>query len=141
MGSLVNHSERRLKLSEIDKIVTNFKRLELISVVCGNTSQVSVAATALDPDVVAIEPPELIGTGRAVSKAKPEIISDTVDAIRGVNPNVTILCGAGITKGEDVAAAIKLGAQGILVASGVVKAGDPCKVLKELAGNASSSMR
>lgn len=140
-GSLVNHSEKRLKLSEIDEIVRRLKELRLISVVCSNTPPVSAAAAALDPDMVAIEPPELIGTGIAVSKAKPEIISDTVEVIKKVNPRVSILCGAGITKGEDVTAAIKLGSEGILVASGVVKARDPCKVLSELAECATSAMK
>jgi triosephosphate isomerase len=44
---------------------------------------------------------------------------------------VITLCGAGITKGEDVAAALRLGTKGVLVASGIVKAKDPCKVLME----------
>lgn len=140
-GSLINHSERRLKLSEIDEIIRRFKELKLISVVCSNTPPVSAAAAALDPDMVAIEPPELIGTGIAVSKAKPEVISDTVKVIKKVNPKVSILCGAGITRGEDVTAAIKLGSEGILVASGVVKARDPCRVLEELAECAMSAMR
>ncbi len=91
--------------------------------------------------MVAVEPPELIGSGIAVSKANPEIISDTVDRIKKVNPKVTILCGAGITKGEDVSSAIKLGAEGILVASGVVKAKDPCNALNELAEYAASSLK
>ncbi len=141
IGSLVNHSEKQLRLSEIDKIVNKLNKLDLISVVCGDTSTVSAAAATLNPDMVAVEPPELIGSGIAVSKANPEIISDTVDRIKKVNPKVTILCGAGITKGEDVSSAIKLGAEGILVASGVVKAKDPCNALNELAEYAASSLK
>ncbi|MEM3793900.1 MAG: triose-phosphate isomerase [Candidatus Bathyarchaeia archaeon] len=140
-GSLINHSERRLKLSEIDEAIRRLDELRLISVVCSNTPTVSAAAAALNPDMVAVEPPELIGTGIAVSKAKPEIVSDTVEVIKRVNPRVTILCGAGITRGEDVEAAIKLGSEGVLVASGVVKAGDPGKALSELAEHAQSAMR
>ncbi|MEM2123641.1 MAG: triose-phosphate isomerase [Candidatus Bathyarchaeia archaeon] len=141
VGSLVNHSERRLRLSEIDEAIRRLDELNLISVVCSNTPPVSAAAAALNPDMVAIEPPELIGTGIAVSKAKPEIISDTVEAIKRVDPRVTVLCGAGITKGEDVEAAIKLGSEGILVASGVVKARDPGKALSELAEHAQSATK
>ena len=138
IGSLINHSEKQLKLSDIDKIIKRLKQLNLVSVVCSNTSTVSAAAAGLNPDMVAIEPPELIGSGIAVSTAKPEIITDTVRLIKSVNPNVTVLCGAGITKGEDVSSAMKLGAEGILVASGVVKAKDPCEALKELAEHACS---
>jgi len=73
-----------------------------------------------------------------VSKAKPEIVFDSVEAIRKVNPNVTVLCGAGISSGSDVSAAIKLGSSGVLVASGVVKAPDWRKILLELAQAAMS---
>jgi triosephosphate isomerase len=79
--------------------------------------------------MVAIEPPELIGTGRAVSKENPEIVTDSVKRIRKVNPTVIILCGAGISTGDDVFAALKLGTNGVLVASGVVKAPKPEEVL------------
>ena len=76
-----------------------------------------------------IEPPELIGTGRAVSKENPEIVTDSVKRVRRVNQTVAILCGAGISTGDDVYAALKLGTNGILVASGVVKAKNPQEVL------------
>jgi triosephosphate isomerase len=105
----------------------------LISVVCSNNAAVSEVAAILKPDMVAVEPPELIGTGIPVSKAKPEVVSGTVKLVRQVNRDVIILCGAGITQGEDVAAALRLGTEGVLVASGIVKAKDPYKVLLEFA--------
>ena len=49
-----------------------------------------------------------------------------------VNPNVRILCGAGVKNGQDVATAIALGAEGVLLASGVTKANDPESVLSDL---------
>jgi triosephosphate isomerase len=133
IGSLVNHSERMLKLSEIDQIIRKMRRLGLTSIVCTNTPQVSAAVAALEPDMIAIEPPELIGTGIPVSKAKPEIVKDTISLIKRINPGVRVLCGAGITRGDDAAAAIKLGTLGVLVASGVVKAQDPMQALADLA--------
>jgi triosephosphate isomerase len=83
--------------------------------------------------MIAVEPPELIGSGIPVSKAQPEVVTGTVESVKRVNRNVVVLCGAGITSGEDVAAAIKLGTQGVLVASGIVKAKDPYKVMLEFA--------
>jgi len=133
IGTLINHSERRLKLADIDAIITRARESDLLSVVCANNAVVSAAAAALKPNMIAVEPPELIGTGIPVSKAKPEVVSDTVDLVKRVNPDVVILCGAGITRGEDVAAALRLGTEGVLVASGVVKAKDPYKVLLEFA--------
>ena len=131
--TLINHSERRLKLAEIDATITRARKNDLLSVVCANSATVSAAASALNPEMIAVEPPELIGTGIPVSKAKPEIIADTVELVKRINPDVLILCGAGITRGEDVAAALRLGTEGILVASGVVKAKDPYTILLEFA--------
>ena len=132
-GTLINHSERQLKLSEIDAIIKLSREKDLVSCVCTNNPSVSVAVAALSPDIVSIEPPELIGTGIAVSKTQPEIVTNTVKLVREVNAKVTILCGAGISHGEDVAAALKLGTQGVLVASGIVKAKDPYSILCEFA--------
>jgi triosephosphate isomerase len=139
VGSIVNHSERRLRLADIENSIARLKALDLISVVCTNNARVSVAAAMLEPNFVAIEPPELIGTGIPVSKAKPEIVTETVDLVKQANPRTIILCGAGITKGDDVLSAIKLGAKGVLVASGVVKAEDPYKVLLDFAHKANAA--
>ena len=136
VGTLVNHSERQLKLSEINKIIEIAREKGLVSVVCANNPQISTAVATLKPDIIAIEPPELIGTGIPVSKAKPEVVTDTIRLVRKVYPTVTVLCGAGISRGEDVAAALKLGTQGVLVASGVVKAKNPYNVLLEFAQEA-----
>ena len=133
VGTLINHSEKQLRLSDIDEAIKITRERGLISVVCANNPNISAAVAALNPDVIAIEPPELIGTGIPVSKAKPEVVTDTISLVRKINSKVVILCGAGITNGEDVAAALKLGTQGILVASGVVKAKDPYMVLREFA--------
>jgi len=132
-GTLINHSERRLKLADIDAAIARAREVGLASVVCTNNPSVSASAAALNPSMLAIEPPELIGTGISVSKAKPEVVTDTVKLVRNINKKVTILCGAGITLGEDVAAALRLGTEGVLVASGVVKTKYPDKVLLEFA--------
>lgn len=133
VGTLINHSERRLRLADIDAAITRAREVGLTSLVCANNSAVSAAVTVLKPDMIAVEPPELIGTGIPVSKAKPEVVSGTVKLVKQINPDVTVLCGAGITTGEDVAAALKLGTEGVLVASGIVKAQNPYKVLLEFA--------
>jgi triosephosphate isomerase len=133
IGTLINHSERQLKLSDIDAMIKITRENNLVSVVCANNPNISAAVASLKPDIIAIEPPELIGTGIPVSKAKPEVITDTIRLVREVNEEVVILCGAGISRGEDVKAALRLGTQGVLVASGIVKAKDPYTVLREFA--------
>jgi triosephosphate isomerase len=133
-GSLINHSEHRLKLSDIEYLVSKFKTLGLISVVCTNNVSTTASASALSPNYVAIEPPELIGSGIPVSKAEPEIVENSVRSAKEINPDVKVLCGAGISKHEDYVTALDLGADGVLLASGIVKAKDRRKALEELVG-------
>ncbi len=132
-GTLINHSERRLGLDVIAATVKRAREVKLVPVVCVDTVETGRAVAPFKPDAIAIEPPELIGTGTPVSKAKPEVVSGAVQAVKKVEPGIKVLCGAGITSGEDVSAALKLGAEGVLVASGVVKAKNPYDALLDLA--------
>ncbi|MBT8507281.1 triose-phosphate isomerase [Methanomicrobiaceae archaeon CYW5] len=131
-GTLINHSERRLTLADIDAAVTAARDAHLASVVCTNNAATSAAAASLSPSYIAIEPPELIGSGVSVSKTDPGIIERTVEAVKSVNPDVRVLTGAGISTGECVKIAVELGTDGVLLASGVVKAENPQKVLEDL---------
>lgn len=131
-GTLINHSERRLSLADIDAAIDAAERAGLETVVCANNPEQIAAVTALGPDAVAIEPPELIGTGTPVSQADPSIVSDAVEAAAAVDPSVDVYCGAGISTAEDVEAAAELGADGVLLASGVAKADDPAAALDGL---------
>ena len=131
-GTLVNHSERRLKLADIDAAVEAAERAGLDTCVCANNPDQIAAATALSPDAVAVEPPELIGGDVSVSTADPDIVEDAVAAAAGVDDDVDVYCGAGISSGDDVTAAGDLGAKGVLLASGVAKADDPRAALEDL---------
>ena len=132
VGTLINHSEYRLTLANIDASVSKARETGLASIVCTNNVATSAAAAALGPDYVAVEPPELIGSGIPVSKADPQVVTGSVDAVKRVNPSVKVLCGAGISKGEDFQAALELGSVGVLLASGIVKAKDPKAALEDL---------
>lgn len=132
-GTLVNHSEHRLRLWEMEFIVQRCRKLGMRSVVCADTVSTVAAVSALRPDMVAIEPPELIGKGVSVSRAKPEIITESVESIRKVNRDVLIIAGAGITTPEDVSKAAELGADGALVASAVVKSDRQKELIREMA--------
>jgi triosephosphate isomerase len=131
-GTLINHSERRIKIAEIHELIDRSRANGLASIVCTNNLAVSRACAAMEPDFVAIEPPELIGGDVSVTTANPKIVADTVEAIRGISSRVGVLCGAGVKNGRDVAKAIELGTDGVLLASGVVKAKDRKAVLLDL---------
>ena len=131
-GTLLNHSEYRLKLADVDAGIRAAERAGLDTVVCANNPAQVGAAAALGPDAVAVEPPALIGTGTPVSQADPEIVEEAVAAAGAVDDSVDVYCGAGISTGADVAAAGELGAAGVLLASGVAKADDPRAALEDL---------
>jgi len=133
-GTLINHSERRLILADVDAAIRCAKKAGLTTVVCTNNIPVTSAVATFSPDYVAIEPPELIGSGKPVSKADPDIVTGSVEAVKNINPKVKVLCGAGISTGDDVARAIELGTVGVLLASGVIKAKNPKAVLLDLVG-------
>ena len=132
-GSLLNHSERRINPSEITESVKLCAEADLRSLVCADTTEASVGIAKMMPDMIAIEPPELIGTGISVSKARPELITESVNEIRKLNRGVKVLCGAGVTSAEDVSKALELGSDGVLVASGIVKSKNPRIVLQSMA--------
>jgi triosephosphate isomerase (TIM) len=131
-GTLINHSEHRLDLDTIKKTIERAKEAGLKTIVCAPEPELAAKVAEFNPDYIAIEPPELIGGEISVSTAKPEVITDTIKMVKKVR-DVPILCGAGIKDKNDVAIAMKLGACGVLLASHVVKAKDPEKVLAELA--------
>jgi triosephosphate isomerase len=132
-GSLINHSEHRISSKEIVKLVSKLKKLKMISVLCVKNVSEARKYARLNPNYIAIEPPELIGSGKAVSKEKPGLIIKAADAVKSAKNNTKLLCGAGIVSGEDVAKAAELGSKGILVASGIIKAKDWNKVITEFA--------
>jgi triosephosphate isomerase len=122
-GSIINHSERRLDTATLTRLVSRLRDLKLVSVVCARDENEVSTFASLGPDFVAIEPPELIGSGNAVSKVSPEIISRSKSVLiksKPANSKTRLLCGAGIVDREDARRAVELGAEGILVASGVV---------------------
>ncbi|MGQ9583509.1 MAG: triose-phosphate isomerase [Thermoplasmatota archaeon] len=133
-GLLINHSERRLQIAEIQWLVDRARRLGLESCICTNNTTVSRACAALGPDYVAVEPPELIGGDVSVTTASPEVVRGSVEEVRRVDPGVKVLCGAGVKSGEDVRRAIELGAQGVLLASGIVRARDRRAALLDIVG-------
>jgi triosephosphate isomerase len=129
IGTILNHSEKKLSAGMLKKTVERARKAGLITLVCAATPAEAKKINALKPDMIAIEPPELIGGKVSVSTAKPEMITAATKAAE----HTPMLCGAGIRTKEDVAKAMMLGAYGILVASGVTLAKNPEKALQDFA--------
>ncbi len=132
IGTLLNHSERQIPDEVIKKSIEIARKNELLTCICAPTPDKSAELSKYKPEFVAFELPELIGSGISISTTEPEKVKSSVKKILDANPNVVPLCGAGISTGEDVHAALKLGTRGVLLASAFTKAKDPEEKLKEL---------
>ncbi len=132
VGTLINHSEHRSDNRTIEESVELVKAEDLITIVCAESVKKAREVAAFSPDFIAVEPPELIGGDISVTTANPLIVEDTVTSVKDVNKKISVLCGAGVKTGKDVSKALELGADGVLLASGVVKSKDPKATLLDL---------
>jgi triosephosphate isomerase len=131
VGSIINHAEHKVDLGHVETLLAQLPD-DFPVCACAADIDEAKALAALSPAFIAVEPPELIGGDISVTTADPGIVSGTAEAVKAANPNVRVLCGAGVKNGADVAMAIKLGTEGVLLASGVTKANDPAAVLRDL---------
>lgn len=83
----------------------------------------------LNPDIVLCEPSELIGTGKTSDES---YVKETIEAVKSLNPNVLVMQAAGISTADDVYRTILLQADGVGCTSGIVKAKDPKKMLRDM---------
>lgn len=128
-GTLINHSEKRMRDRAIEASVNAAKSLGLETIVCAQSPGECKKYSKFGPDYIAFEPPKLIGGDNPVSEAKPGLIEEAVEK---TSEDVETLAGAGIKSKKDVEKSIELGCEGVLVASGVVKANDKYGEVKEL---------
>ena len=131
-GTLINHSEKKLTLDVIEKIIKKAKELKLKTICCAADSKQAKAVAQFDPDYVAVEPPELIGGDISVSTADPDLIRDSAKKVAAASDVSKLLVGAGVKTKQDIDIAMKLGAVGVLLASGITKAKDPKRAIQAL---------
>ena len=130
-GTLLNHAEHKLDHKTLAATINSCRKLKLTTVVCAANNREAAAVARMKPDIIAIEPPELIGTGISVSKAKPQFIKSGVKAVHKIK-KIPVICGAGISTGDDVKRALQLGTVGVLPASAIDTATNPEAVVKDL---------
>lgn len=129
-GSLINHSEHRLSPGTL-KQMFKYWPTDFDSVLCLHSfGQLEKWASKLPATFFAYEPKEFIGnTQLSVASERPQQIKNFSQFLQ---PH-PLLIGAGIRRPEDVTTGLKLGAKGVLIASGVIKSADPEKELMALA--------
>lgn len=131
VGTVINHAEHKVSIDHVKKLMAMLPENFPVCACAADVDE-AIELAKLGPTFIAVEPPELIGGDISVTTADPAIVSDTVAAVKSTNPNVRVLCGAGVKNGADVKMAIQLGAEGVLLASGVTKAADVNAVLDDL---------
>ena len=131
VGTIINHAEHKVTIEHVKDLMAMLPENFPICACAADVDE-AIALAKLGPTFIAVEPPELIGGDISVTSADPSIVSNTVAAVKSTNPNVRVLCGAGVKNGADVKVAIELGAEGVLLASGVTKASDVNSVLDDL---------
>lgn len=132
IGTLINHSENGIGIEDIGKCIKFAKKLKMFSVCCVHDLKSVKEITRFKPEFLAFEDPELIGTGRAISKVKPEYVKKFVNILGKINSNIIPICGAGISDGDDVKIAKDLGMNGVIISSAVVQSKNPKKILEDI---------
>jgi len=134
IGVVLNHAENKRDNAFLERAIVRAKEVGLVVMVCAEDIDRArqVASFEAKPDLIAVEPPELIGGDVSVSAARPELITDSVKAVKAIAPNIEVITGAGIKNEADVRKAVELGTRGVFVASGVIKAGDQKEAIRGL---------
>ena len=126
-GTFLNHSEHPLKFPALKKTIQRCKKLNLKTLVFASSLNNAKKIKKSKPDYLVIEPPELVAGKISVSKSTPELIKKISKQLKS-----KFLVGAGIKTKEEIKTAIKLGACGIALSSGITKTKNPAKKLREL---------
>lgn len=136
-GTLINHSEDRMEMDGISKVVELCKANGLESYVCVESLEVAEEAARLNPTAIAYEPPSLIGAamsgGVSVATADERIVREFVELVHESSGSLALI-GAGIKDAVDGRRSVELGSDGILVSSAIMK-GDSRRKIEELAAS------
>lgn len=132
IGTFLNHSELRFpSFDELAQASDRAKSAGLKTLIFAKDITELKNITSLSPSYLSYEPPELVGSSTlSVSTAKPEIIKEAAEIAKLAS--IPLIVGAGIKSQEDIRKSLELGAVGFAVASSILLAEDPRKVILEL---------
>lgn len=128
-GVMLNHVEKQLSLLNLKSTMDRAKALDMLTLICTDSTTEAKAAALMGPTVITAEPNDLIGTGKASDLS---YIRESVDAIRSIDPSIYVLIGAGISSGQDVYNVIKEGADASGSSSRVACATDKKAIVNEM---------
>ena len=143
VGVMLNHCEKPLALSILEKSIRRAHGIGLAAIVCADTIAEAHAIACLNPNIIVAEPSELIGTGQTKdmeakrsmeAKHSMDYVKASIEAVHSINPEILVLQGAGISSGEDVYQLIYHGAQATGASSSIAKAKDKEGIVDEMIG-------
>ena len=135
-GTLLNHSEHPIEFNVLEKTIKRCKQVGLKVILCISEANKTKKFLKLNPDMIALEVPELIATGKSISQNKPKSVMEFSYIVGNYNikehKHIKPLCGAGISDSKDVREAMNLGCDGVLIASAITKSKNPGKSVREI---------
>ena len=132
-GTLINHSEHPISITDIHKILIMSKKLNFKVIVCASNLRnfKSILNSKVKPYAIAFEDPKLVGSGKSITRYRTKDVINFIKIMK--KTNIIALCGAGINSAEDIREAYRLGCKGVLIASAIANSKKPEILLKEIA--------
>jgi triosephosphate isomerase len=130
-GTLLNHVEKRLSLTDLELAIRCSKELSLMTMVCADNSEQAVAMAMFSPDIIVVESPGLIGGGERKAENNA-LIEEINKRIRAVDPEIRILHSAGIKTAQDIYHVIASGSDGAGSSSALALAENPRQMFHDM---------
>ena len=129
VGVMLNHSEKRLSLAELNKTIKRADGIGLATIVCADTVEEAMAIAHLRPNIIAVEQPDSIGIGKI---SDMNYLNKAIHAVHSVDSSIQVLTAAGIHSGKDVYNIVRSGASATGSSSGIFQAKDPSNMIEEM---------
>ncbi|WP_426324903.1 triose-phosphate isomerase [Microbacterium sp. E-13] len=121
-GVMLDHDAAPLDERTLAATVARAKEVGLATIVCAGSESAALAAAALAPAAVLVEPANLIGTAGAADRGW---IAPLTSALRRVDPRVLAMHAGGVSSPGIVRAIMATGADATGSTSGILGAPDP----------------
>lgn len=126
---VLNHADHPLSVGNLLETVRKAKEVDIKTIICSNSILEAKIAAMIEPDIVLAEPTALIGKKQISSR---DYVQTTIETIKRINSNVLVEQGAGVRSKEDVKELLELGADGVGVTSGILKAKNPINMMENM---------
>lgn len=132
-GVVINHCERPMSLAAIRETIARADELEMLTFACADSIAETRAMAQLHPNIINPEPTELIGKDNSGGYSSvPDYFGESIRAVKEIYADILVEQAAGIRSGRQVYEYIRLGAEGVGAASGIVTAADPQAMVEEM---------